>query len=488
MPIGLIILLAFIGFITILTLLLGREVLSLCFLFFLFIIVLLGLFFVIAVMTFNWEMALQFFILIMFFLNITFFLVYFIPIGVIGRKFSLPFATISIILLNILIYFISRPENTPSLLEGLVLKYNILSTVSFFTAMFHHANIYHILFNMLFLWIFGSYLEERIGWKKLSLFYLVSGVAASLWQMVFMIVTMSESWMMSVQLGTSGAISGIMGVFLMRCRHTKIRFIPNPFIVHLVGFPRLNSDLFVAFSFLTELIVAFFGGGGKLYTGIRLAAHITGFLIGIALTRSKEMKDDAFVEGLYNSALEGIQYGNKDMRVVEENFLEVIKQRPNFAEPYLHLARLFSAEEVASEDGFGRMPEPKGRYYYEKAIQLYSKSSWKFAGELFGEYFRKYLQPLEDKKLHIKASKELIKLKNYNLAERALEALTKSSKEKDPIIEEAYLLRGKLLDEILDLRQPAIYVYDEFLKRFPHSQFREKVIERLKRMGVEVMA
>jgi len=488
MSISSIILFTFIGYITAIILLMGREILSIFILIFLFILTVLGLFFFMSVITLNWNEALMFFVLTMIFLNLTFFMVYFIPIGIVGRTFSLPFATISIILLNFLVYIPSRPEINLDLFEGLILKYYDLNLFNFFTAMFHHANIYHLLFNMLFLWIFGSYLEGRIGWKKFIAFYLVSGITATLGQTLFHSVVTPHPWRGGGFLGASGAISGVMGMFLMRCGHTKIRFIPNPYIAHIVGFPKLNSFLFIILSFFTDLIVAFFVLSGRMYCSIGVAAHITGFLCGVALAQSRQMKNDAYVEGLYNSALEDIQPENKDLKGAENKFLEVVKQRQDLPEPYLHLARIFSMDKVASADGNGTMPDPQGKFYYEKAIRLYYNVSWKTAGEIFREYFKKYMQPLEDLQLHVRASKALIRMKNYNDAERALEAVTKISLAKGPLIEEAYMLRGKLLEGNLEMQEPALRVYDEFINRFPISQFRDTAIERLKGMGVEVLA
>jgi len=195
------------------------------------------------------------------------------------------------------------------------------------------------------------------------------------------------------------------------------------------------------------------------------------------------MKSDGAVEELFNTAMEDIQTG-RYTKEAREKLLEFIKYRPESAEPYLHLARIYSEEMVLSKDG-KKVPEPAGRNYYEKAIKLYFKESWKTAGQVFGEYFKKYRQPLDDLRLHFEASKALIKLKDYDTAERALEVLTKMTTDNHLIIEEAYLLRGRILEE-LGMYEPALYLYDEFLKKFPSSQLKDTVLGRLTRMGLRV--
>jgi len=440
-----------------------------------------------AVVTLNTQMALEYFVYIMVFLNIIFFVVYFIPIGIVGRTFSLPFATSLIILLNVLVFIPSRPEIDNGLYESLILRYGDLHVINFLTSMFHHADFSHLFFNMLFLWIFGSYLEDRIGWRRMVAFYLLTGLVAAFGQMFFTILSEPETWREHGCLGASGAISGIMGVFLMRCRHTKIMFIPNPYIVHIVGFPKLNSTLFVVFSFLTDLFIGFFILTGMARTSIGVFAHLTGFLTGMLLSRTQKMKKDAKVEGLFNSALEDLQPSTRDVQRAEEKLLEVIAHRTDFAEAYLHLARIFSMRVVASADGQNTVPAPQGRQYYETAIKLYVRTSWKTVGEVFKEYFRKYMMPLNDLRLHMYAAKALIRLKEYNMAERALEAVTKeipgvTREGRLPFLEEAYFLQGKLLEK-LGMEEPAIHVYEELLKIFPRTQFREVIVEEIKRMG-----
>jgi len=483
--IGFIIFLTFVGFVTAMVLLLGREFFSILFLIFLAILTVLGFLFAFSLITLQGNMALVFFILILIFLNLTFFLVYFIPIGVVGRKFSLPATTVALIIINTLIFAITRPETNPKLYEGLILKFENINVITVFASMFHHANIYHLLGNMLFLWIFGSYLEDRIGWRRMLKFYFLTGLMATFGQLFFTILSEPETWSESGILGASGAISGVMGVFLIRCRQTKIRFIPNPYIIHLVGFPKLNATLFVGLCFLTDLLIGYFVLTGEAYTRIGVFAHATGLLTGVLLGRAKDLMREARIEGLFLSALEDIQE-QRYTTEVETKLTEVVSAKPDFAEAHLHLARMFSREKSVSQEG-NPVPDPRGKEHYEKAIRLYLRSSWRTAGEVFREYFKSYRQPLSDIQLHLKATKALIRLKDYDLAERTLEAVTKLPSGKSHTIEEAYLLRGRILDEHLGFQEAALHVYDEFLKRFPDSQFKDTVIGRCKKIGAEVI-
>jgi membrane associated rhomboid family serine protease len=141
------------------------------------------------------------------------------------------------------------------------------------TSMFLHAGIAHILGNMLFLWIFGDNVEDFYGHFTYLVFYLVCGVGAGLLHVLFNWNSMLPS------LGASGAISGVMGAYLIlypRSRVLTLVFIfliPIPAVVILV--------LWFVMQFVSGVSSL---GMGVASGGVAWWAHVGGFLLGMAIT------------------------------------------------------------------------------------------------------------------------------------------------------------------------------------------------------------
>lgn len=139
------------------------------------------------------------------------------------------------------------------------------------TAMFVHGGILHILGNLLFLWIFGDNVEDSFGHVLYFLFYLFSGVAASLAHIVM------DPASTVPMVGASGAIAGVLGAyFLMFPRARVLTLVVLPLYISTVTLPAI---IFLGFWFLFQIVnsgVATSGGG------VAWLAHIGGFVVGAA--------------------------------------------------------------------------------------------------------------------------------------------------------------------------------------------------------------
>jgi membrane associated rhomboid family serine protease len=143
-----------------------------------------------------------------------------------------------------------------------------------FTAMFMHAGWGHILGNMLFLWIFGDNVEDRLGHLPYLVFYFVCGIAAMAAQTVFSLDSLVPT------VGASGAIAGVMGAYLL--------LFPNA-IVQVIVFPLFFFPFFVPAIVLIGIwfVMQLLGGladlGQTAGEGIAWWAHVGGFIVGAAL-------------------------------------------------------------------------------------------------------------------------------------------------------------------------------------------------------------
>jgi membrane associated rhomboid family serine protease len=137
-------------------------------------------------------------------------------------------------------------------------------------SMFMHASWLHIGGNMLYLWIFGDNIEDRIGHAKFLGFYLICGLAASAAEILFQRNSVIPS------LGASGAIAGVLGAYLVLFPRRSIKVLMARQIVNMPAFMVLG--LWILLQIFSQVSVAGTQAGGVAYM-----AHIGGFMGGVAL-------------------------------------------------------------------------------------------------------------------------------------------------------------------------------------------------------------
>ena len=150
------------------------------------------------------------------------------------------------------------------------------ATATVFTAMFLHGGWMHLLGNMLYLWIFGDNIEDRLGHGRFVAFYFVCGGVAALGQ--GLMDTSSQVPM----IGASGAISGVLGAYLVLFPRARVLVLLPLFVIfYTVRVPALVVlGLWFAGQLLSSL-VATSGPAG----GVAFAAHVGGFAAGVATIR-----------------------------------------------------------------------------------------------------------------------------------------------------------------------------------------------------------
>src|SRR5947207_9697406 len=148
------------------------------------------------------------------------------------------------------------------------------------TSMFMHGGIAHIFGNMLFLFIFGDNIEDRVGHFRYLIFYLVCGVLAGL-SHVFATAALAggdQTSLLVPSLGASGAISGVLGAYIL--------LFPTNRAVVLLGWIAMPMPAFIAIGlwFVFQLISGLgVLGSGSQQGGVAYAAHIGGFIAGLIL-------------------------------------------------------------------------------------------------------------------------------------------------------------------------------------------------------------
>jgi membrane associated rhomboid family serine protease len=145
------------------------------------------------------------------------------------------------------------------------------------TSMFMHGSWLHLGGNMLFLWIFGNNVEDAMGKIRYLIFYFLSGFAATALQTVVTLATRDGAETAIPNLGASGAVSGVLGAYLM--------LLPTAMVLTLVFWVvvPVPAFLFLGFWFIFQL----WSGGLSLATpeaggGVAFFAHVGGFAFGLA--------------------------------------------------------------------------------------------------------------------------------------------------------------------------------------------------------------
>jgi membrane associated rhomboid family serine protease len=203
-----------------------------------------------------------------------------IPLRDIIPSRTTPVVTISLIAVNVLVFLyelaLGRRVDAFTLYWGLVPA--AFSWVTVLTSMFLHGGIMHVAGNMLYLWIFGDNVEDRMGHGRFLVFYLLCGAAAALAQ------TITQPDSVIPMVGASGAIAGVMGAyFVLYPRSRIVTLVALFFFFQVIEVPAI---LFLGIWFIMQFV----SGLGSILTvasgqaagGIAFWAHVAGFVAGIS--------------------------------------------------------------------------------------------------------------------------------------------------------------------------------------------------------------
>jgi membrane associated rhomboid family serine protease len=196
-----------------------------------------------------------------------------------------PFVTIGIIVLNVFVFLLQ--VTAQSGMRQITYSYgaiphNLLTLdktqplhpmVTVFSSMFMHGGLFHLGGNMLYLWIFGNNIEDKLGHVRFIVFYVFCGIVAA-YSYAFM---NTES--ATPMIGASGAISGILGAYLLLFPRANVHtLIFLGFFITTVKIPAL---IVIGFWAIIQIINGFLSTGLPRTGGVAWFAHIGGFLIGL---------------------------------------------------------------------------------------------------------------------------------------------------------------------------------------------------------------
>ena len=201
-----------------------------------------------------------------------------------------PIITVGLIVLCVLVFFWQMslgPDAAQAAVYGLgVIPAVLLDRVALppevalvpasatvFTSMFLHGGFMHLAGNMLYLWIFGNNVEDAMGHFRFIVFYLLCGIAAVFGQV------MQDPSSEIPMIGASGAISGVLGAYLLLYPHARVLVgIPFGVVIHTT---RMPAGIVLALWFVVQIGSSLMAPDGS--GGVAWFAHIGGFVAGMVL-------------------------------------------------------------------------------------------------------------------------------------------------------------------------------------------------------------
>jgi rhomboid family protein len=211
----------------------------------------------------------------------------FIPLKDINPSRTFPVVNITLILVNVIVFFYqftlppyafkafvlansTVPARIPSFLNGHT-SFEV-AFLPLLTSMFLHSGLAHVAGNMLFLWIFGDNVEDFFGHFFYLLFYVVCGIGAGLLHVFFNLQSSVPA------LGASGAISGVMGAYILLFPRARILTLVFVFLLPIPAVIVLGEWI------VMQVLAGIGTFGASNAGGVAWWAHIGGFLLGMLLT------------------------------------------------------------------------------------------------------------------------------------------------------------------------------------------------------------
>jgi len=200
-----------------------------------------------------------------------------------------PIITISFIVLNVMIFFaevispshLSRIAYQYGAIPHLLLTFREVQPIhpllTLFTSMFMHGSILHLASNMLYLWIFGNNIEDKLGYVRFIVFYVLCGVAAAYSHAL----TNPDST--TPMIGASGAISGILGAYLLLFPRARVHTLI--FLGFFFTVVQLPAVFVIGFWIVLQFVNGMISEGHASRGGVAWFAHVGGFLVGILFIR-----------------------------------------------------------------------------------------------------------------------------------------------------------------------------------------------------------
>ncbi|MBN1942614.1 MAG: rhomboid family intramembrane serine protease [Phycisphaerae bacterium] len=199
-----------------------------------------------------------------------------IPLRTSYRLHRTPWVNYAIIAANVLLYTLGYNASTPAhqaRITAWMLEPASPMIEQFFSCMFLHADLWHLLGNMIFLWVFGNAINDKFGHAGYLAFYLAGGVLAGVGYLLLAGT--------APVLGASGAIAAVAGAYLVLLPATNVTLLV--WLLYILLPVDVSSLYFILFQFLFDSFMTLYNTTAPGTGGVAYAAHATGYAFGVLI-------------------------------------------------------------------------------------------------------------------------------------------------------------------------------------------------------------
>ena len=265
---------------------------------------------------------------------------YYIPIGIDAELRRIPVTTYLYAGFCVFVFAVQRygAGVLPFEFDRLAYFPDIGSIVTAVTATFLHLGYFHLIGNLLYLVLFGRYVEDRFGGALFSAVFLGCGALGNVLQGWFNTVVLHDPYVGII--GASGAVSGMLGAFTVRFLTNKIRVAYWVFMP-LQAYTRAgNAEIPAIFALASWFLLQFVQGllqAGGFGPDVAYVAHISGFVLGALAAIVSGQWRDGRIEALSRRAADYVRNG--EAYAAQGDYLEYLRQRPDDVDARAGLAR-----------------------------------------------------------------------------------------------------------------------------------------------------
>ena len=391
---------------------------------------------------------------------------FFLPYGNDRRTRRFPAVTYALIAVNILVFCCQYPAIDGTVKElGLYPGHPTLGSI--FTSMFAHGSISHLLWNMLFLWLFGPNVEDALGRLEYGIFYAGSGLAAALLHIVIVRQFMPSTAEIPM-VGASGAIAGILGIFAVRFYKTRIKIWYVIFFLFIKwGKFTISAMVGLGIWFAQQL----WGGIASINhpqgEGIAYWSHIGGMIFGIILAYAMSMVMEGSKEYLMDDAQTSMQRG--ETMAAAGNLMAFIEKEPGNPDAHANLARTFAME---------KNTDLAAKHYINGIELLLRQGRMENASALYQELMHENPSARPGIVTELRIARHIADKGDFNGALPILERITREHPG-TPESEVALMKLGEICLGPCANPGMAASCFERLLKDFPFSSYRPMVEKRL---------
>lgn len=398
---------------------------------------------------------------------------YYVPVGIDADLRRFPFATAFFTLLCVLVFVALKlpPATLPFHFRDWVYYPAYSPVIVSLGAAFVHFGWFHIISNLIYLVLFGCYLEDRIGTAAFALLFLGSAMAGNLAQGWYNLHVLKTG---AGIIGASGAISGLMGAFLVRLRHHNVRIAWWVFAPLMATNRAGRSDLHVVFAMALWVLLQVVRGLVQLEgagANVAYLTHVAGFSFGVGVMLLTGGWKSGGVEG---NLVKGKRYIRRgEYYGAQDEFARYAKARPADGDAHATLARV----SLPCGDRAG------ARASYQRAIECHLKAGRRGRAEsVYGEALRAFHDFALDADVQLDLAFGLERNLKPHVALKAYESFVHAHGNHT---EAAFaLLRVANLHAREGHRDSARMAYEQIVARYPASEWREFAIEHARRLAV----